>query len=85
MSTLTNIILTAIMQNNSVMNNNNLNKQVGPRYYNESYHYPKNNNIIKVNKRFPYNSKVMRRNHNIKQPGIDIQRKTNIYIHRKIR
>ena len=83
MSTLTNMILTAMMNNNT--NITTLNKQVGPRYYNESYHYPKNNYIIKVNKHVPYNSKIMRRNHNIKQPGIDIQRKTNIYIQRKIR
>lgn len=73
MSTLTNMILTAIMNNNT--NITTLNKQLGPRYYNESYHYPKNN-IIKLNKRISYNSKIMRRNHTIKQPGIDIQRKT---------
>lgn len=74
MSTLTNMILTTMMNNNT--NITTLNKQLGPRYYNESYHYPKNNTIIKINKRIPYNSKVMRRNHTIKQPGIDIQRKT---------
>jgi hypothetical protein len=73
MSTLTNMILTAIMNNNTTINA--LNKQVGPRYYNESYHYPKNNKITKINKHITYNSKIMRKNHNIKQPGIDVQRK----------
>lgn len=73
MSTLTNMILSVIMNNNTTITN--INKQLGSRYYNESYHYPKNNSIIKINKRIPYNSKTMRRNHNIKQPGIDVQRK----------
>ncbi len=68
---LTNMIITAILNNN-----NNISKHLDPKYYNESYHYPKNKNIIKINKHITYNSKIMRKYHNIKQPGIDIQRKT---------
>ncbi len=74
MYTLTNMILSVIVNNNTTINT--MNKQLGPRYYNESYHYPKNNKITMSNKPILYNSKLMRRNHNIKQPGIDIQRKT---------
>lgn len=48
----------------------------GPRNYNEHKLYPTYKNKYINTKPTPYKSKHMRRHHNIKQPGIDIQRKT---------
>ncbi len=72
-NTLTTMILSTIMNNNTF--NNTLDRSIRPTYTNNSYEYPKYKIIDTKPKPILYNSKTMRRNHNIKQPGMDVQRK----------
>lgn len=64
-TTLTNIQLALML----------LQTGTGPRDYTEHKQYPKYNQYMNK-KPILYKSKHMRRSHQIKQPGIDIQRKT---------
>ena len=75
MSITLNSLFVSMMMNISKDNHKLLNHNIGSRVYIEPYKYPKYNNIHN-RKNNKYNSKTMRRNHTIKQPGIDIQRKT---------
>ena len=63
---LTNIQLAMLILQNSS----------GPRDYTQHKQYPKYINKYTNTKPNLYNSKHRRKNHLIKQPGIDIQRKT---------
>ena len=70
-SLITTSLFTASPMKNKVNNTINIynSKEINNsknKYYSKATNYSK----------IKYNSKIMRRYHNIKQPGIDIQRKT---------